>query len=42
LTWPSRDACRKNKKRRELLARDLKEFFRIEGEPVVVTEDGKG
>ncbi|ADV63032.1 hypothetical protein Isop_2458 [Isosphaera pallida ATCC 43644] len=42
LTWKSPDASRKNKKRRELLARDLKAFFRIDGEPIVATDDGKG
>jgi hypothetical protein len=41
LTWKSPDAGRKNKKRRELLARDLKAFFRIDGEPIVATDDGK-
>jgi hypothetical protein len=25
-----------------LLARDLKAFFRIAGEPIVMTDDGKG
>jgi hypothetical protein len=42
LTWKSPEAGRKNKKRRELLARDLKAFFRIDGEPIVATDDGKG
>jgi hypothetical protein len=42
LTWKSPDAGRKNKKRRELLARHLKAFFRIDGEPIVATDDGKG
>jgi hypothetical protein len=42
LTWKSPDAGRKNRKRRELLARDLKAFFRIDGEPIVATDDGKG
>jgi hypothetical protein len=42
LTWKSLDACRKNQKRKELLARDLKAFFRIEGEPIMLTEDSKG
>jgi hypothetical protein len=42
LTWKSPDAGRKNKKRRELLARDLKAFFRLGGEPIVATDDGKG
>ena len=42
LTWKSRDADRRNQKRREYLARDLKAFFRIDGEPIVLTDDGKG
>jgi hypothetical protein len=42
LTWGSRDADPRNQKRRELLARDLKAFFRIDGEPIVATDDGKG
>lgn len=42
LTWKSPDAHRKNKKRRELLTRDLKSIFRINGEPIVATDDGKG
>jgi len=42
LTWKSPDAGHKNKQRRELFARDLKAFFRIDGEPIVATDDGKG
>jgi len=42
LTWKSRDADRRNQKRREYLARDLKAFFRIDGEPIVLTDDKKG
>lgn len=42
LTWTSRDADRKNQKRREQLARNLREFFRIEGEPIVLTDDRQG
>ncbi len=42
LTWRSSDADRKNKKRRELLARDLKAVFRIDGEPILATDGGKG
>ena len=42
LTWDSRSASRKNRKRRELLARDLARFFRIEGDPIELTEDGAG
>lgn len=33
---------RKNQKRRELLAANLRDFFRIEGDPFRLTEDGKG
>jgi len=42
LDWRSPSACRKNQKRREMLARDLQAFFRIEGDPIRLTEDGKG
>ena len=42
MTWRSRDACRRNQKRRELPAADLKAFFRIDGEPIELTPDGKG
>jgi hypothetical protein len=42
LTWESRLATRKNKKRRERLAEALQRFFRIEGEPIELTPDGKG
>jgi len=42
LTWKSPNASRKNKKRGELLSRDLKAFFRIDGEPIVATDNGKG
>ena len=35
LTWRSAGAERKNKKRRENLARDLQRFFRIDGDPFV-------
>jgi hypothetical protein len=42
LTWRSRDADPRNQKRRELLAKDLRAFFRIDGEPIVLTDDGKG
>ena len=42
LTWKSRYADRRNQKRSEYLARDLKAFFRIDGEPIVATDDGKG
>ena len=42
MTWKSPDAHRKNKKRRDLLARDLKVFFRIDGEPIVATDGSNG
>lgn len=42
LDWSSRHADRKNQKRKELLAGKLCEFFRIEGDPFGLTEDGKG
>jgi hypothetical protein len=40
LTWDSPDADRKNQKRREILSKDLRAFFRIEGDPI--TSDGGG
>jgi len=42
LTWKSPHADRKNQKRREQLAKDLQRFFRIEGDPISLTADGKG
>jgi hypothetical protein len=42
MTWDSPDADRRNQKRRERLSRDLKSFFRIDGEPIVLTDDKKG
>jgi hypothetical protein len=42
LTWDSPAACRQNQKRRERLTRDLRAFFRIDGEPIALTEDGRG
>jgi hypothetical protein len=35
MTWQSPGAHRKNQKRREMLARDLKAFFRLPGEPIM-------
>ena len=35
-------AHRRNQKRRELLAANLRDFFRIEGDPFRLTDDGKG
>jgi hypothetical protein len=42
LTWHSPGASRKNQKHKHKLARALKALFRIQGEPIVATEDGKG
>jgi len=42
LDWTSNKADRKNQKRRELLAANLQDFFRIEGDPFRLTDDGKG
>ena len=42
LDWTSSQADRRNQKRREKLAADLRAFFRIEGDPFRLTEDGKG
>lgn len=40
LTWRSPGAGRRNQKRRELLARSLRQFFRIEGDPFAACGDG--
>ena len=48
MDWDSRQAHRRNQKRREILARNLREFFHIEddplskGDPFRLTDDGKG
>jgi hypothetical protein len=42
LTWGDSEATRKNQKRRERLAGDLRAFFRIEGDPFCLTDDQKG
>jgi hypothetical protein len=42
LTWQSSGADRKNQKRREVLSDNLRTFFGIEGEPIVLTDDKKG
>lgn len=42
LTWQSSGADRKNQKRREVLSENLREFFGIEGEPIILTDDKKG
>ncbi|WP_345318300.1 hypothetical protein, partial [Novipirellula rosea] len=41
-TWHSPGACRKNKKRREVLSKQLREFFGIDGDPIELTDDKKG
>src|SRR5262249_16095907 len=41
-TWKSSKADRRNQKRREDLAKNLRAFFRIEGDPFRLTEDRKG
>ena len=41
LHWDDAEADRRNKKRRERLSADLRAFFRIDGEPIVATADGK-
>ncbi|MBI5886153.1 MAG: hypothetical protein HZB85_06180 [Deltaproteobacteria bacterium] len=40
-SWEHSDATRKNQKRREVLAENLHNFFRIEGDPFRWTKDGK-
>jgi hypothetical protein len=40
LDWSSRKADRKKQKQRELLAKDLQAFFRIEGDPFVTEGNG--
>ena len=42
LDWNSRHADPRNQKRRENLARNLRSFFRIEGDPFRLTDDQKG
>lgn len=42
MTWLSPDACRKNRKRRELLNKSLQSFFDIDDEPIELTDDKKG
>lgn len=42
LDWSSNKANRRNQKRRELLAADLRAFFRIASDPFRLTDDGKG
>lgn len=40
LDWRNRKADRRNQKRKEKLAADLRRFFRIDGDPFVVEGDG--
>jgi hypothetical protein len=40
LTWRSPQADRRNQKRRELLARSLREFFRIDSDPFSSQKNG--
>ena len=42
LTWSSAEASRKNQKRREMLAANLKQFFRIDGDPIEYLGETKG
>jgi hypothetical protein len=42
LDWSSKEADQRNQKRREILATNLRGFFRIEGDPFRLTDDGKG
>jgi hypothetical protein len=42
MTWKSPHADRKNQKRREVLGKNLQRFFRIESDPIALTENGKG
>jgi hypothetical protein len=42
LTWEASVADPKNQKRREILAKNLKAFFRIDGDPIQYVEKTKG
>ncbi|MDH5528266.1 MAG: hypothetical protein OEY97_13300 [Nitrospirota bacterium] len=42
ITWDSKYADRRNKKRCELLSQDLKAFFRIDGDPIRALPGGRG
>ena len=42
LTWRSPNADSRNQKRKEILASSLRKFFRIQGDPFMLTGDGKG
>ncbi len=40
LDWGSRKAGRQKQKQREILAKDLRRFFRIDGDPFVLEGNG--
>ena len=42
LDWTSSHANRRNQKRREILAANLRNFFRIDSDPFRLTDNGKG
>jgi len=42
MTWLSPQACRQNRKQRELLNKSLQKFFDIDDEPIELTDDRKG
>ncbi len=42
IDWNSPGASRENRKRRKILSDNLKAFFKIPGEPIVLSEDKKG
>jgi hypothetical protein len=42
MTWLSPQACRRNRKQRELLNKSLQKYFDIDGEPIEPTDDRKG
>lgn len=42
MTWKSAGASRDNRKRRKILSDNLKAYFGIPGEPIMLTEDKKG
>jgi len=42
LTWSSKHADRKKQKRREMLSRDLQQYFQIGEDPFCLTKDRKG
>jgi hypothetical protein len=42
LTWRKPGASRKVPKRKEILAKSLKAFFQLDGDPIVLTDDEQG